>query len=133
MFRSIILSVLMVLAISSVMAQGGPPQGRGQRQSPEEMAKSRADMFQEEFGLSDEQRNKVYDLILTSSKETREKIMEMREAGAGREELREVMTENAKANEAALKKIFNDDQWKAYQKWREENPMNERRRRGGGR
>lgn len=132
MLRSILFSALLLLSFGSVMAQDGPPQGRGQRQNPEEMANSRADLFQEEFGLSDEQRTKVYDLILTSNKETREKIMEARDSGADRETMRKVMTDNAESVEKELKKIFTAEQWTAYEKWRKENPMQPQRRRRGG-
>ncbi len=133
MRKSVLITLTLLLSVSFAMAQGGPPQGRGgQRQSPEEMAKSRADMFQEEFGLSAEQRDQTEAALLESAQTTQEKMKEMRESGAGRNEMMELMKKNREEVEKTLKNIFTADQWTAYEKWKEENPPQGRRRRGGG-
>jgi len=127
---SILASLLLFFIASEAYAQGGRGQGR-QRQSPEEMAQNRADTFQEEFGLSDEQHGKVYDLLLKSQKETREKMAELRESG-DREAMMAAFEEAQEEMEKELKTILSAKQWTAYEKWKEENPQNFRRRRGGG-
>lgn len=119
----------MLFSITSAFAQGGR-QGQGQRQSPEEMAKTRADLFQEQFGLSDEQHKSTYDLLLKNQKESREKMIALRESG-DREGMRSAMEDLRAELEKEMKVIFNEQQWVLYEKWKEENPPQGRRRGGG--
>lgn len=137
MKKSIILSLILILSMSFVQAQ---EQGfsRRQRQSPEEMAKTRAEVFQKEFNLSAEQRTQTEEVLLEGAKSSQEKLMALREEMSqsdSREGMREkmmaVMQENREAMEVKLKKIFSNEQWLAYEKWKEENTMNQRRGRRG--
>mgnify|MGYP001101419562 CR=1 FL=1 len=127
---TLVLSLLMVIGITSAFAQGGG-QARGQRQSPEELAKTRADLFQEKFGLSDEQHKSLYTLLVKNQKESREKMSELRASG-DREKMRTAMEESRADLEKEMKTIFNENQWVLYEKWKEENPPMQGRRRGGG-
>jgi hypothetical protein len=136
MRRSLLLLVGFVMLTSLALAQQG--QRQGQRQSPEEMAKTRADLFQEEFGLSDEQRDKTEKILLTTAQDSREKMLALRESAsqgssreAMREEMQSIMKENRETLEKGLKEIFNEQQWLAYEKWKKENPPQQRRRGGG--
>lgn len=123
-----ITGLLLFVGLSSAEAQR---RQEGQRPDPKEMAKERADTWQEEFGLSNEQRTKVYDWILEGAEKRREKMQELRASGsADRESLRESMLALQEEREVELKKIFNDTQWAAYEKWKKDNPP---LRRGGGR
>lgn len=140
MRKSTFVIILSLLSFTFIMAQGGPPQGRGgQRQSPEEMAKNRADTFQEQFGLSDEQRDKTEAALLVSAEDSMEKMTALREEMSqsgnregAREKMTTIMDENREKLEKELKKIFTEQQYAAYEKWLEENPPQQRRRRGGG-
>ncbi len=121
--------MLMLVGLMTVQAQRG--QGRGQRPDPKERAQATADKWQEEFGLSDEQHTKVYDLLIATSEKQREKMQELRSSGTvDREAMREAFQELMASQEEELKKIFTETQWTAYEKWRKENPP-QRRGRGG--
>lgn len=121
--------LLMVgLMTAEAQRQGGQ---RGQRPDPKEVAQTTADKWQEEFGLSDEQHTKVYDLLIKSGEKQREKMQELRSGGtADREAMREAFQELRASQEEELKKIFSATQWTAYEKWIKENPP-QRRGRGG--
>jgi len=106
---------------------------RGQRPDPKEQANAMADTWQEEFGLSDEQRTKAYDWIIETGELRREKMQELRASGGmDREAMRDAFEEVQEEQEEKLKKILTDTQWTAYEKWKKENPPQRRGRRGGG-
>ena len=127
------LSMLLMLGLMTAEAQRGQGQGRGQRQDPKERAQATADKWQEEFGLSDEQHTKVYDLLLVTGEKQQEKLQELRASGS-REGMREAIQEIREEQEKELKKLFTDTQWTAYEKWKKDNPQRGagRGRRGGG-
>ncbi len=126
-----ILSMLLMVGLMTAEAQRGGGEGRGQRVDPKERAQATADKWQEEFGLSDEQHTKVYDLLIETGEKQREKMQELRSSGSiDREAMREALQEMRASQEEKLKEIFNDTQWTAYEKWKKENPP-QRRGRGG--
>lgn len=127
------LGMLLVIGLMTAEAQRGEGQGRGQRPDPKVRAQTTADTWQEEFGLSDEQHTKVYDLLIKSGEKQREKMQELRSSGSvDREAMREAVTELMASQDEELKKIFSATQWTAYEKWKKENPPQQRGRRGGG-
>lgn len=98
---------------------------------PEKVAKQRADMWQEEFGLSDEQHEKVQAVLVKNIEETQEKMQSLRGSG-DRAAMQKGMEEVRESLEKELKTIFTETQWTAYEKWKKENPPMQRRRGGGG-
>jgi hypothetical protein len=129
------LSMLLMVGLMTAQAQRGGGEGRRERPDPKKMAQATADKWQEEFGLSDEQHTKVYDLLIETGEKQREKMQELRASGSvDREAMREAFTEMRDAQEKKLKEIFSDTQWTAYEKWKKENPPLQRGRggRGGG-
>ncbi len=124
--KLILLCLLLFVGVMYAEAQRGQ---RGQRPDPKEQANNTADTWQEEFGLSDEQRTKVYDLLLETSEQRMEKMQELRASG-DREGMRDAIMEIQEEMEEKLKKILTDTQWPLYEKWKKENPP--RGRRGGG-
>lgn len=125
-----LLALLLFVGLANAYAQRGPG-GRGQRMDPEKEAKQRAEQWQEQFGLSDDQHKKVEAALLQNIEETQEKMQALR-GGNDREAMRKGMEEVRANLEKELKTIFTESQWAAYEKWKEENPPMQRRRRGGG-
>ncbi|WKD85423.1 hypothetical protein KCTC32516_00763 [Polaribacter huanghezhanensis] len=110
-------------ALTTVQAQ------RGERPDPKVQAKTNADTWQKEFGLSDDQRTKVYDLLIKSAEDRTKKMTELRSSG-DREGMREAFTKLQAETDKGLKAIFTDAQWIKYENWKKENPPR-RRSRGG--
>lgn len=124
-----IIGCLLFVGLLTAEAQRGQGQ-RGQRLSPEEQAKRQSETFQEEFGLSDEQYKKTYDVLLAANKDRSEKMQELR-ANRDIEGMRTAFEEMQKETDKKLKEIFTEAQWTAYEKWKANRPQ--RGRRGGGR
>ena len=129
---SLLFSLLFLFALGKAYAQESN-QERGQRQrvEPEQMAERTANLWQENFGLSDEQHKKIYELLLKNQKDTQAKMEELR-ANSDREGLRTLMAEQYELVEKGAKEIFTAQQWTAFEQWKKDNPPNQRRRRGGG-
>ncbi|WP_268121988.1 hypothetical protein [Roseivirga pacifica] len=127
---SYLLALLLFVGLSSAYAQRGQG-GRRQQMDPEKVAKQRADMWQEEFGLSDEQHEKVQAVLVKNIEETQEKMQSLRGSG-DRAAMQKGMEEVRESLEKELKTIFTETQWTAYEKWKKENPPMQRRRGGGG-
>ena len=122
----ILFSMLMLVAFAAQAQRGG--QGLRQRMSPEDQATAQAERFQEEFGLSDEQYSKTYDVLLASAEIRREKMQEAIQ-NRSREGVREALEEIQEEMDKELKKIFTETQWTKYEEWKENRPQ--RGRRGG--
>ena len=86
----ILFSMLMLVAFVAQAQRAG--QGQRQRMSPEEQATAQAERFQEEFGLSDDQYEKTYEVLLASAESRKEKMQEAMEARS-REGMREAFEE----------------------------------------
>ncbi len=130
MRKTFILFSLLMLVAFAAQAQRGGGQGQRQRLSPEEQATAQAERMQEEFGLSDEQYEKTYEVLLSSAEARREK-MEEAMAARSREGMREAFQEIQEEMDKELKSIFSEAQWAKYEEWKENRPQ--RRRRGGNR
>ena len=123
--------MLLVIGLMAAQAQGGGQRGgqRGERMEPEAMAKQRADLWQEKFGLSDDQHKKTYEVLLASQKEMREKMASLMGSG-DREGMRTTMEKSQEETDKKLKEIFSAEQWTKYEAWKKENPPMQRRRGG---
>jgi hypothetical protein len=127
--KNFVITLLFFIGMVTVQAQRGGQ--RGERPDPKVQAKKTVETWQEEFGLSDNQRTRVYDLLITSGEKRTKKMQEMRSSGSmNREAMRSAMTKMQEETDEGLKKIFSSAQWPMYQKWKKENPP---RRRGRGR
>ncbi len=132
---SLMLSMLLVVGLMAAHAQGGGQRGGqrgqgGQRMEPEAMAKQRAETFQEQFGLSDDQHKKTYDVLLANAKESREKLASLMQS-RDREGMRTAMEKSQEELDKKLKEIFSAEQWTKYEAWKKENTPAQRRRGGG--
>ncbi|WP_139135194.1 hypothetical protein [Roseivirga sp. 4D4] len=125
----LLMSMLLFIGMAAQAQRGGGQ--RGQRMSPEEAAKAQAENFQEQFGLSDDQYKKTYDVLLATGKARTEKLQEMRASG-DRTGMRDVITKFQEESDKKLKAIFNEKQWASYEKWKEERAAQRGARRGGG-
>ncbi|KYG73081.1 hypothetical protein AWN68_10345 [Roseivirga echinicomitans] len=128
----LIVAIFFAVAATAFAQRGGRGQG-GQRPDPKVQAKTTADTWQEKFGLSDEQRTKVYDLLIVSSEKQTAKMTELRASGTmDREAMTAAMAKMQEDQDKELKKIFSATQWTAYEVWKKENPPMQGRRGGGG-
>ena len=104
------------------MAQPG-----GQRNfDPKEMAKRQTEELTKELGLNKDQAKKVLELNTKSMEKMSEMRGQMRDGG-NREAMREKMQKQREEQNAEMKKILTEDQYKKYEKYLEER----RSRRGG--
>jgi hypothetical protein len=120
--KHLAITILFFIGTLTIQAQ------RGERSDLKVQAKTSADTWQKEFSLSDEQRTKVYDLLIKSSEDRTKKMTELRSSG-DREGMRDAFTKLQAETDNGLKKIFTDAQWVMYEKWKKDNPP---RRRGRG-
>ncbi len=122
--KNIIVTILFFIGALTVQAQ------RGERPDPKVQAKTNADTWQKEFGLSDEQHTKVYDLLIASSEKRAKKMQELRSSG-DREGMRAAFMKLQEETDKGLKAIFSETQWVKYEKWKKDNPPRQRGRRRG--
>ena len=101
----------------------------GQRNfDPEEMAKRQTEELTKVLDLDKSQVKKVSELNMKAADQMAEMRKEMAGGNGDREAMRQQMGEMRKKQNAEMKKILSDDQYKKYQKYLEER----RSRRGGG-
>lgn len=104
------------------------PRGGERNFDPEQMAKRQTERLDERLELTKDQEEKVYALNLDTGK----KMQKMRESNDGDfEGMREQMLELRNKQNAKMKDILTDKQWKEYEKYQEE--RRERMRDGRGR
>ncbi len=121
--------LMMVFAAFVTEAQPG---GQGRQGTPEDMAKRQTEQMGEHVKMTKDLEKKVYDLNLKYAK----KSQEMRTGGnfmdmsdSQREKMRAQMTANQEEKDKELKKILSADQWKQYEKFREESRQRMQQRR----
>ena len=126
--RKLFLAILCCLS-ASVFAQGqGGPQGGGQF-DPEQMITRQADRLKETCGLSDEQYAKVKEFYKKQQEEMMKQFQEGGQGqGQGQRMSREDMEKRREAQNAELKKILTEEQYKKYT----EAQAQQRQRRGQG-
>jgi periplasmic protein CpxP/Spy len=121
--------LMMVFAAFVTEAQPG---GQGRQGTPEDMAKRQTEQMGEYVKMTKDLEKKVNDLNLKYAK----KSQEMRAGGnfanmsdSQREKMRAQMTANQEEKDNELKKILSADQWKQYEKFREESRKRMQQRR----
>jgi len=92
---------------------------------PEEMAKRNTDAMKERLELNDDQLKKVEAINLETSKKMSEVFAS---ASGSREAMREEMMAIDEEKDEALKPILTEDQWKEYEKMKEEQAEQRRQR-----
>ena len=125
--RKLFLAILCCLS-ANVFAQG--PQGGfgGGQIDPEQMITRQADRLKEACGLNDEQYAKVKEFYKKQQEEMMKRFQEGGGQGQGQRMSREDMEKRREAQNAELKKILTEEQWKKY----EEMQAQQRQRRGQG-
>ncbi len=132
---SIVLSLLMVATISFAQAPGGQgfPGGGQMNFNPEDMAKRQAERLQQQLELNKTQYDSLYVFFLAQSKEQQKQREQMRQGGQqpqqmDREAMMERFQKQREAQEAKLKTILTEAQFKKYQ----EQQAQQRANFGGG-
>lgn len=130
---SIVLSLLMVATISFAQAPGGQRPGGQMNFNPEDMAKRQAERLQQQLELSKVQYDSLYVFFLAQSKEQQKQREQMRQGGQqpqqmDREAMMERFQKQREAQEAKLKTILTEAQFKKYQ----EQQAQQRANFGGG-
>lgn len=122
--KHLVITILFFIGTLTIQAQ------RGERPDPKAQAKTSADTWKKEFDLSDEQRTKVYDLLIKSGEDRTKKMQELRGSG-DREAMMAAFKKSQDDTDKSLKTIFSETQWIKYEKWKKDNPSPVRRGRGG--
>lgn len=112
--------LMMVFAAFVAQAQPG---GQGRNMSPEDMAKRQTEQMGEYIKMDKALTTKVNDLNLKYAKKSQElraggNFMDM--SDSQREKMRAQMTAQQEEKDKEMKKILSADQWKQYEKYREE-------------
>ena len=128
--KSINRSVLLIL-ISMIVTVGYSQQQ--QRMSAEDRAKSTTEWMTKELKLDDKTSKKVEEINLKYAKKTQEKMMEARDAGLERSEMREMMGKVNDEKNKELKPILGDEKYEQYLKLIDERRQNRQAGQQGGR
>jgi parvulin-like peptidyl-prolyl isomerase len=128
--RKIGMFILMVVFAAFIAeAQQG---GQGRNMSPEDMAKRQTEQMGEYIKMDKAITTKVQDLNLKYAKKSQElraggNFMDM--SDSQREKMRAQMTAQQEEKDKEMKKILSADQWKQYEKYREESRQRMQQRR----
>lgn len=112
--------LMMVFAAFVAEAQPG---GQGRQFSPEDMATRQTEQMEEYVKMAKDVKQKVYDLNLKYAKKSQElrsggNFMDM--SDSQREKMRAQMNAQQQEKDTEMKKILSADQYKQYEKYREE-------------
>ena len=112
--------MMMVMAAFVANAQPG---GQGRQFSPEDMANRQTEQLGEYVKMTKDLKQKVYDLNLKYAKKSQElrgggNFMDM--SDSQREKMRSQMNAQQQEKDAEMKKILSAEQYKQYEKFREE-------------
>jgi len=119
----LLLSVFVFATVT--MAQNQGPRNF----DPKEMAKRQTEELTKTLDLNKDQAKKVLELNTKMGEKRSTMFQEMRNGGGDREAMREKMTKIQEEQNAEMKKILTEDQYKKYEKYLEER----RAQRGQGR
>ena len=122
-----ILVVLMAMLVTLGYSQ------QQQRMSAEDRAKSTTEWMTKELKLDDKTSKKVEEINLKFVKKTQEKMMEARDAGIDRSQMREMMGKVNDEKNKELKPVLGDEKYEQYLKLLEERRQNRQAGQQGGR
>lgn len=125
-FSRSILFLLMAFLVGNAYAQ------QPQRMSAEDRAKSLTEWMTKELALDDKTSKKVEEINLKYAKKTQEKMMEARDAGVDRSQMREMMGKVNDEKNKALKPVLGDEKYEKYLKLLEERRQNRQAGQQGG-
>jgi len=113
---------VLMLVFAAFIAEAQPG-GQGRNFSPEDMASRQTEQMKEYVKMDKTLEKKVYDLNLKYAKKSQElrsgrNFMDM--SDSEREKMRAQMTAQQEEKDKEMKKILSADQWKQYEKYREE-------------
>ncbi len=123
---------LFAVFAGTILVSAQPGQDR-RSFDPEDMAKRQTEQLKELLSLNKDQEKKVFDLNLETSRQMRALREDNRSSGGGFEGMREKMGEIRDKQDAKMKEILTDAQWKKYQKYQEERRQQRGQRRPGSR
>lgn len=121
--KHLVITILFFIGTVSIQAQ------RGERPDPKTQAKTTTEAYTKAFELSDEQKDKTYKILLASNENRMKKMQELMSSG-DRDGMRAAFTKMQEETDKELKKVFTEDQWAKYEKWKKDN-ANRRGPRGG--
>ncbi len=121
--------LLMIFTLAANLSHSQPTR---REVDPEEMAKRQTEQLKEALDLNADQEKQVYELNLKTGKKMRSMREEM-SAGSRPEGMREKMAAMREEQNAKMKEILNEAQWKKYEKYLEERRARWQQRRSGGR
>lgn len=124
MKKIVILLFVSLFAVSGVFAQQRP---KRERFKPEELAKRQTELLVKELGLSDEQKEKIYEINLKFAQPSEQKAEKI-----DREKRREEFQKRHQEKTDSIKALLTDDQkvkFDKHQKDRQNRPRGSRARR----
>ncbi len=124
---------LLILGLSSAMAQNNPGRSGQRNMDPTERAKEELKQMDENLDLSNDQKEKVYDILLDGNNKRSAMFEEMRSGSGDREAMREKMRKLREEQNTKLKGVLSEKQWTKYEKIMEERRQQFRGSPGGRR
>lgn len=125
MKKEILVAVMLTASVAFTQAQP-------RRMNPEDAAKRQTEMLEKKLSLSAEQKQKVYDIMLASSKSRDSLMTAVRDGNGDRQAAFSKMKDLQAANDVKLGAVLNDTQKADYKKWVEERQARMQERRSGG-
>lgn len=136
MIKKIFVALLCTFVMNSMFAQGFG--GMGRQMDPEKQAAQQAKQITKKCKLTDEQHDKIYEIILKDAQEQSKQMEEMMkqfqnaQGGGGRPQInRDEMEKRQQeaqdrqlALEDQLKEVMTEAQFKKYEKWRKQQQQN---------
>lgn len=122
---------LLMMVFAAFVAEAQPG-GQGRQFSPEDMATRQTEQLGEYIKMTKDVKQKVHDLNLKYAKKSQElrgggNFMDM--SDSQREKMRAQMTAQQQEKDAEMKKILSAEQFKQYEKFREESRQRMQQRR----
>ncbi|HCO67435.1 MAG TPA: hypothetical protein DIT04_06740 [Dysgonomonas sp.] len=108
--KLILLFTVLAFCVNGLNAQNRRPM------NPEDMAKRQSETLTDRLKLTDEQKQKVYDVSLKYAKERSEKM----NSADDRDKRRQIMQESQQKQDEEITNLLTEDQQKEFEKYRKE-------------